>query len=217
MVPIYNHHYYHITTRNSPRLTRLTTVQFYANIFCPLSVSKRIYSSWPYGSGAGRGNLFSQLLIFSMHGRLLHDYTHKPLTLDSESFLTIPAEKKIFFFAVRNLWLFSSSSHKKQQLYYSCNIKYMSFSNNTPCHSSQINHCKCCSQETLYLKVIMTIQDPSCFIAELMDICITLIGIPHHLNKSTTAVCVFEGTWTVCQGTISFKNYKETSMAIENV
>lgn len=138
-----------------------------------------------------------------------------PLILNHFS---LSQQKKIFFFfAVRNLWLFSSSSHKKQQLYYSCNIKYMSFSNNTPCHSSQINHCKCCSQETLYLKVIMTIQDPSCFIAELMDICITLIGIPHHLNKSTTAVCVFEGTWIVCQGTISFKNYKETSMAIENV
>lgn len=115
-----------------------------------------LYSFRPFGSEKNKiKNLLSRLLTFS----LAQDYPMQLHIKNSDPCFRISPYPSRKTFCSRKLVPFFFFSHKKLQLYYSCNIKYMSVCSNTPCHSSQINHFKYCLQRNPLLKVIMTTQN----------------------------------------------------------
>lgn len=85
------------------------------------------------------------------------------------------------FLAIVSLCFFFPSFHKKQPLYYSCDIKYMSFSTNTPCSSSHANHFKCCWQGSPLLRSHHGHSGIQLLNIRAHWYLHTLLGIPRHL------------------------------------
>lgn len=125
----------------------------------------------------GIGGCFLSGLHLDLHGASMWLHTKKlwPLLLNgfsiSQQNISSQSKPVPFFF----------SSHKKQKLYYFCNIKYMSFSTNTSCPSSHVNHFKCCSQESLLLRGNHDHSGFQLFNIRAHWYLHTLIGILHHL------------------------------------